>query len=154
MRTAKLLTLLAATAVLVGCGAAASTEEPSGPHDPAADLRDDLMVAEPSATPPGSRIELSFPYETMRGLGFVLEEQVGDDWDVRYYLTAAPAGGYPLEPSWVPAADGEPSWDAVGIGGPGPDVVEVPDTATDGTYRVCTAMSLENHCTQIRVASN
>lgn len=153
MRTVRLLTLLAASAALVGCGGSASPEEPSGPHDPAAEFSD-LMVAEPSATLPGSRIELSFPDETVRGMGFVLEEEVGDGWDVRYFLTAAPAGGYPLEPSWVPAADGEPIWDSAGILGPGPDVVEVPDTATDGTYRVCTAMLLENHCTQIRVTSN
>ena len=154
MRTARLLALLATTAALAGCGETTSPEEPSSPHDDAAELRDDLMVAEPSTTRPGSQIELSFPQETGRGLGFVLEEELDDGWALRYFLTSAPADGGPNEPSWIPAADGEPGWELAGIGGPGPDIIEVPGTATDGTYRVCTAISPENHCTPIRVASN
>jgi hypothetical protein len=154
LRTGRVLVLLATTVVLAGCGETMSGEEPTGPHDDAAELRDDLMVAAPSTTPPGSRIELFFPEETERGLGFVLEEAVDDGWVLRYFLTSAPADGGPDEPSWVPADDGEPGWDAVGIGGPGPDVIEVPDTAAVGTYRVCTAISRENHCAQIGVASD
>jgi len=140
--------------VLAGCGETTSPAEPGRPHDDAAELRDELMVAEPSTTQPGSRIELSFPQETGRGLGFVLEEEIDDGWALRYFLTSAPADGGPNETSWIPAEDGEPGWDAVGIGGPGPDVIEVPDTADEGTYRVCTAISPENYCTQITVANN
>jgi hypothetical protein len=73
---------------------------------------------------------------------------------LRHFLTSAPADGGPDEPSWIPAAAGEPGWEAVGIVGPGPDVIEVPDTATEGTYRVCTAIAPENYCTQIMVATN
>lgn len=154
MRTARLLALLATTAALAGCGETTSPEEPSSPHDDAAELRDDLMVAEPSTTRPGSQIELSFPQETGRGLGFVLEEELDDGWALRYFLTSAPADGGPNEPSWIPAADGEPGWELAGIGGPGPDVIEIPDTATEGTYRICTAIAPENYCAQITVANN
>jgi len=106
LRTARLLALLATTAALAGCGETTSPEEPSSPHDDAAELRDDLMVAEPSTTRPGSQIELSFPQETGRGLGFVLEEELDDGWALRYFLTSAPADGGPNEPSWIPAAAG------------------------------------------------
>ncbi|MFN2344419.1 MAG: hypothetical protein ABR616_01720 [Dermatophilaceae bacterium] len=154
VRTARLLVLLATTAVLAGCGATTSPEESSSPYDDAAELRGDRMVAEPSTMQPGSLIELSFPEETGRGLGFVLEEEVDGGWALRYFLTSAVSDGGPNEPSWVPAEDGEAGWDDVGINGPGPDVIEIPDTATAGAYRVCTANARENYCAQLSVANN
>jgi hypothetical protein len=154
VRTAVLLALLAATTVLTGCGGATSPEARSGPHDEAAELRHELLVAERAVTSPGSRIQLFFPEETDRGLGFVLEEEVDDGWALRYFLTSAPTDQGPSGPSWVVADDAEPGWDALAISGPGPDHIEVPDTAADGTYRLCTATAPENYCTQIDVTSH
>jgi len=42
-------------------------------------------------------VELRFPQETLRGVGFVLEERVGDAWEVRYFLTSS-EGREPADP--------------------------------------------------------
>lgn len=61
LRTVILLALLAATAGLVGCVEATGSDERADPYDDDAELRDDLLVAEPDTTQPGGRIELSSP---------------------------------------------------------------------------------------------
>lgn len=43
-------------------------------------------------------------------------------------------------------------WDDIGFEGPGPDFVEVPDTASPGSYRLCTANAGCNFCASLQVA--
>lgn len=59
-------------------------------EEPAAVMRPDLLVAEPSVASPGEIVELMFPDETFRGVAFVLERQAGTDWKHRYDLVSTP----------------------------------------------------------------
>ena len=53
------------------------------------------MVVEPEQVAPGEQVAPTFPEQTLRGLFFVLQQQAGDGWQLRAYLTSAPGGGPP-----------------------------------------------------------
>ena len=57
---------------------------------------------------------------------------------MRYYLTSGCEFGSPA-PDWWSVEDSEDrAWRAIGTVGCGPDFVIVPNTATSGTYCLCT----------------
>jgi hypothetical protein len=97
----------------------------------------DRIVLSADRAEPGEVIEVEWPEEDQRGLGYVLELQVGDDWDLHYFMVAGTAGsGEPGEWWAVDDAEGR-GWDDIGVGGPGPDLVEIPEVAELADYRVC-----------------
>lgn len=126
-----------------------TTETPGAPYDPEAGIRPDLMVVTPNEVAPGDRVDLTFPAETMRGVAYVLERSTGEGWSTTHFLTSS-TDGYGGSPSWVSADDPAGyGWDDIGIAGPGPDELAIPDDATPGAYRICTANALENFCAEI-----
>ncbi len=136
--------------------AASTTDAPGtgSPYDPSADIRPELMTVTPNEVAPGVAIELMFPAETTRGVAYVLERAAGDTWGATHFLTSSTSGygGRPTAVS-VDSAEGY-GWDDIGIGGPGPDRLVVPDDATPGAYRICTANALENFCAEITVSED
>lgn len=131
--------------------AANSPERPAGPYDQAAKMRPDLVVADPASATAGEAVELTWPEETLRGVAWTLEEQDGSSWQVRYFLTSRweSDGG---APSWWAVSEGEGTgWADIGVSGPGPDLLQIPDTAPAGQYRLCTANSSPNVCIPFEV---
>ena len=124
--------------------------EDGTPYDADAQMRPDLMVASPDPAAPGEKVELTFPEQSLRGLGFVLERQLPDgSWDHVYTLTSSPADSQ-REPAWWPANNRQ-GWELLGVGGPGPDRVVIPETAEPGQYRICTANAGDEFCTPLRI---
>lgn len=138
--------------LLAGCATESEPDQaaPDGPHDTSAEVRSELMEVEPARAEPGDILAVYFPQETERGVAFVLEEETAGGWDLRYILVAGDESSGAAD--WWTAADAEGrGWDDVGIGGSGPDFVEVPDTASPGSYRICTANAVQNICTPVGV---
>ncbi len=121
------------------------------PYDPAARLRPELVTISPERAAPGDRVELGYPQQTERGVAFVLERAIGETWSTTHLLTSS-TDGYDSQPSSVSvdAAEGY-AWEDIGIAGPGPDHLLIPDDATPGPYRICTANARENFCAEIDV---
>jgi len=128
--------VLACVTPPVGTGAEGQTVDPARES---VELRPELMVADPERVSPGEHVALTFPKETGRGLGFLLEQRTDGGWQVRAYLTSAPGDGPPDEPAWH-SPDEPPAWEALEIGGPGPDIAAMPGQLDAGSYRICTAM--------------
>ena len=141
---------LAALAFVTGCAevlpAAAGT-----PFDSTAVFRPASMVADRETAAPDDTVELTFPGEMVRGILYVLEQEVGNTWVYRYGLmSSGEAVGGPGE--WFVAGEEEEvGVPAIGITGPGPDRVVIPPDATPGTWRVCTADAGENVCVRIEI---
>ncbi|WP_159801375.1 hypothetical protein [Arthrobacter zhaoguopingii] len=154
----RLKQLLSAAAVillgvlLAGCGPAGA--EGPGAHDPSAQMRPELLDISTSPANPGRTIRIRFPQETERGIAWVLEEQYGDIWHARYFLSATTgAYGGSGSPLWWSVDDGEGrGWEDIGIAGPGPDTLIIPDSIRPGKYRLCTANSMPNVCTPLDIA--
>lgn len=119
----------------------------AGPSDPDAVIDERLIRAQPHIAAPGDDVDLLFPTEVNRGIGFTLERRTVGDWTHQWSLTSD-AG--PPEPMVHPGTE-DVDWDAVGIDGPGPDRVRIPDDAEPGSYRICTAISQENICASIEI---
>ena len=128
-----------------------------GPYDPDAQVRPDLMEVHPDPATPDGFVELRFPEETDRGVGFVLEQRVDDGWEVRYFLTSSEGrepSGPPEEPGgwWMPPDNPDRlEWPAVGVAGP-VDYVLAPGPAAPGEYRICTANMDPNFCAELTLA--
>lgn len=119
-----------------------SVEQDPGPP-PVEPFREDVtfapdrIVLSADRAEPGEVIEVTWPEEDERGLGYVLEKQVGDDWDLSYFMVAGTEFTGEGTDWWaVNDAEGR-GWDDIGVIGPGPDLIEVPDIAELGSYRVC-----------------
>ncbi len=139
-------------ALLAGCGAAGARGP--GAHDPEAQMRPELLEVSASPVTQGQTVHVRFPEGTERGVGWVLEEQDGDTWNVRYYLSATSAGyAGSGSPTWWSADDAEnKAWSAVAIAGPGPDSLTIPDSIRPGPYRLCTVNDVPNICTTLDIA--
>lgn len=137
--------------LLIGCSDAGNQRQ--GANDPAAQMRPELLEVSVSPARPGETIEVRFPQETDRGIAWVLEGQNDDDWSVLYYLGAALENNNSFgSPSWRSADDNEGiAWADIGVSGPGPDTLTIPDSIDLGTYRLCTANSIENICTMLDI---
>ena len=137
--------------VAAGCAADATPTVVSGPYDPGAEIRPDLIVAEPTRPAAGDVVALTFPEETDRGIHFVLEEQVGETWNVVYHLLS---GATVAEPSFFRPGEGDNiAIPAIGIGGRGPDRLAIPADVTPGSYRICTANAGDEFCAEIEVVA-
>ena len=138
-------------AVLVaGCSAVLAPSPPGAPADPDAEMRPDLIVADPAQVAPGDVLSLTFPQETMRGIHFVLESQARGAWFHMFDLTSdGPGPGW--EPRWSAAGAAGFAVEDIGVVGPGPDHVVIPDVAEPGTWRVCTGNAGTNVCTTIEI---
>lgn len=121
------------------------------PPAPPAELREDLMVANPPVARPGDVVELTFPEKTSRGIAFQLDRREDDGWTTEWWMTSDANGG---QPTTVAAGTEGYSYDDIGFEGPGPDRVLVhPDTAP-GDYRICTANAGEEFCTPLTVTDD
>jgi len=128
-----------------------------GPYDPDAEIRPDLMEIDPDEVLPGDQVELLYPQGTSRGVGFVLEERVGDSWQVRYFLTVPDIGDGDDPPedlwgSWFPPDNPDRlEWPDVGVDGTIPGRALIPEPATPGEYRICTANTDPNFCAELTI---
>ena len=140
--------------LLVGSGCAGLPEVAPivRPADPGAEMRPDLIVADPEVIPPGGIVALTFPEETTRGILFVLEERVGDSWAHRYNLSSD-GPGQPFKMSWHLPDDENVAFPDIGVGGGGPDRVPIPETAEPGDYRICTGNAGDEFCTPIEIVT-
>ena len=144
----------------------AATDEPphpglvapeEGPYDPDAEVRPDLMEVDPDEASPGDQVELLYPQGTSRGVGFVLEERVEDSWQVRYFLTVPDIGVGDDPPedlwgSWFPPDNPDRlDWPSVGVDGTIPGRALIPEPATPGEYRICTANTDPNFCAELTI---
>jgi len=145
----------AATAIvfLAGCSTVLAPASVGAPADPEAQLRPDLIVAEPVQVRPGDVLSLTFPAETTRGVYFVLESQAAGAWVHMFDLTSdGPGPGW--QRRWMPAGAEGFAVEDIGVGGPGPDRVVIPDVAEPGTWRICTGNAGENICTTIEIVGS
>jgi len=108
------------------------------------------MKLEPTKARPGEAVGVFFPDETLRGIHFVLEMQVGDTWTLSYNLLSDWGEGRAPEAYAVGESEGF-SYPAIGIGGPGPDALVIPDDVSPGSYRICTGNAGENFCTSLTI---
>lgn len=111
------------------------------------------VLARPEAARPGSSLDLHFPDELPRGLGFVLERESseGDGYERVAVLRSDAAGEDPVSWSW---GDEGPDGgiDDIGVGGAGPDTVVLPRPIEAGIYRICPLGSEDDSaCTVITV---
>lgn len=133
------------------------TAPEEGPLDPDAEIRPDLMEVRPAQASPGEHVELHWPQETSRGVGFVLEERVDDSWQLRYFLTVPDIGEgddlpEDLGGSWfLPDSLDQNDWPSIGLEGPGPDFAVVPEPASPGEYRICTAFQSDSFCAELTI---
>jgi hypothetical protein len=116
-------------------------------------MRPELLEVSDSPASPGQTIQIQFPQETDRGIAWVLEEPHGNRWRAVYYLAAAINNNDSFSsPSWWSVDDSEgKGWADIGVSGPGPDTLTIPDSIDPGTYRLCTANSVENICTVLGI---
>ena len=146
----RIVVSLATLLVGSGCSGLPEVAPIVGPADPGAEMRPDLIVADPEVIPPGGIVALTFPEETTRGILFVLEERVGDSWAHRFDLRSdGPGAGW--KRSWHPVGAEPIAVADIGVGGPGPDRVPIPEVAEPGDYRICTGNAGENFCVPIRI---
>jgi hypothetical protein len=143
-------------AALVGILASACSPAPldpaAGPADPDAQMRPDLIVADPAPAAPGAIVGLHFPQETMRGILFVLERRVGDTWVHEYNLTSdGPGPGWRM--AWHVLGEEGFAVEDIGVGGAGPDHVTIPDVAEPGDYRICTGNAGDEICTPFEIVA-
>ena len=145
--------LVLVAAMATGCTAVSVPVVEQGPADPDAEMRPDLMVADPDEIAPGGVVALTFPEESVRGVHFVLEERVGESWALRYNLFSdGPGAGW--QRSWQSASLEAVVVPDIGVGGPGPDRVPIPEPAAPGDYRICTGNAGENFCTPIEIVAS
>jgi hypothetical protein len=142
---------LAAALFLGSTLAACGSVIPVGtPHDAAAVFRPASMVADREMAAPGEVVELRFPDQMVRGIMFVLEQEVGSTWVYRYLLLSDANGGVP---QWFGADREDVAVEDVGMGGPGPDRVVIPDVAEPGSWRLCTGNAGENVCVRLEIVA-
>jgi heat shock protein HslJ len=111
------------------------------------------MKVSPATVQPGQQVALYFPERTMRGVGYVLERRVDDEWQLQFYLTSD-GGSLGWTPDWWSVEDAEGrGWRDIGVGGSGPDHVVIPDNASAGTYRLCADGAAKTTCAVLTVAS-
>jgi hypothetical protein len=137
-------------AIAQGCAADPAPSPPDGPFDPAAEIRPDLIVAEPQRVAPGEIVALTFPERTTRGIHFVLERRDDPSWDLVYHLIAS---ADPDEDSFFSPGDEGVAIPDIGITGPGPDRVRIPGDVARGSYRICTANAGDEFCAAIEVVA-
>ncbi len=148
----RIVVSLATLLVGSGCSGLPEVAPIVGPADPGAEMRPDLIVADPEVIPPGGIVALTFPEETTRGILFVLEERVGDSWAHRYNLSSD-GPGQPFKMSWHLPDDENAAFPDIGVGGGGPDRRPIPEIAEPGHYRICTGNAGDEFCTPIEIVA-
>ena len=153
-----MMVVATACGMIPGGGTTGGAADPGGaggagaPANPAAEMRPDLLVIDPTTAAPGDVVALTFPEETTRGILFVLEQRVGDTWVNRFYLRSdGPGEGW--EMSWHAAAEQGLAVEDIGVGGPGPDHVPIPEPAEPGAYRICTGNAGADFCAPIEIVA-
>ncbi len=138
-----------AMALATDCSEAAAAPFRPVEPEPAPSMRPDLLVLAPDPVAPGDTVAMRFPEETGRGVAFQLDQQIGDEWSTRYWLTSDGNGGRPFSVPVYTEGYGVPD---VGVGGPGPDRVVLPDDAAPGSYRICTANAGDEFCAPLEIS--
>ena len=146
MRPAVTAVALALSLAVAACDAFVPL---STPHDATAVCRPASMVADREIAAPGDVVELSFPDGMVRGIHFVLEEEVGPTWAYRYGLISSGEGNAPGD--WFVPGDEDVAIPDIGVVGPGPDRLRIPETAAAGTWRICTGNAVENVCVRLEI---
>lgn len=137
-----------ALALASDCSRGAATRVRPPPPDPEPSMRPDLLVLEPAAVRPGEIVRMHFPDETMRGVAFQLDRRTDPGWETLFWLTSDGNGG---QPDWAPVGTDGYGWPDVGVGGAGPDRIVIPEPATPGSYRVCTANAGDEFCAPLEI---
>lgn len=137
-----------ALALATDCSWGAATRVRPPPPEPEPSMRPDLLVLEPAAVRPGGIVRMHFPNETMRGVAFQLDRRTESGWETVFWMTSDGNGG---QPDWVPVGTDGYGWPDVGVGGAGPDRVVIPERATPGSYRVCTANAGDEFCAPLEI---
>lgn len=128
--------LLAVALVVSGCADDSAPSLDSG-------LKGTMRVAPTSATP-GQEVALRFPSDSQRGIAFSLAQWSEGQWEEKYFLTSDWGTSGDATPTWWTVEDSaDRGWEQVGVSGPGPDRVLVPESASPGDYRLCTANALD-----------
>ena len=109
------------------------------------------MIVAPDRARGGEVVSVSFPDEPDRGILFALDAQIDGEWARMFLLVSDANGG---EPRWYRSDDSAAVIEAVGVAGPGPDHVVIPEVASPGTYRLCTANAVTNYCTPFEVTDS
>ncbi|GHJ60474.1 hypothetical protein NOK12_29920 [Nocardioides sp. OK12] len=101
---------------------------------------------------PGDILRLYWPSKQRRGIAYSLDRWEDSSWEPAYFLSAATQeSARSFGPRWWSFGDVGALHD-VGLGGAGPDIALVPDTALQGTYRLCTTNSRPQSCALVKVA--
>ena len=143
---------LVALVIVGGCGTPLMPTPVGVPENPGAEMRPDLIVAEPVQVEPGGIAALTFPEETTRGILFTLDRETVEGWRTLYFLTSD-GPGPEWERTWTRAGGAGLAVEDIGVGGLGPDQVLIPDIAEPGSYRICTANAAEVMCAPIEVVA-
>ena len=146
------LVALLAVVLVGGCGTPLMPTPVGVPENPGAEMRPDLIVAEPVQVEPGGIAALTFPALTTRGILFTLDLETAGEWRTVYFLTSD-GPGPEWERTWSRAGGAGLAVEDIGVGGPGPDQVLIPDIAEPGSYRICTANAAEVICAPIEVVA-
>lgn len=131
-------------------GSSASTTVPASTPSLEASVRG-RMKLEQRTFRPGDEVKVRWPDENLRGVAYSLDQWTGNDWRPAFYVSATTSRSSEIGPRWWPV-DGSGYWNDIGLGGPGPDIAVVPDVATTGTYRLCTANARRLSCALLKVA--
>ena len=134
-----------------GVSSVPSSERSLGVSAPPAQPEGTIGVV-PQRAQPGQVVSLHFSAHNRRGIAFSLDVFDCDSYVTRYYLIA-PFGNGSTEPSWwsVEDPEGGLAWVDIGVGGPGPEWVTIPDDASPGLYRICTANAVRKVCGEVTI---
>ena len=108
---------LVALVIVGGCGTPLLPTPVGVPENPGAEMRPDLIVAEPVQVEPGGIAALTFPEETTRGILFTLDRETVEGWRTLYFLTSD-GPGPEWERTWTRAGGAGLAVEDIGVGGP------------------------------------
>jgi|Tabmets5t2r1_1033131.scaffolds.fasta_scaffold08799_3 hypothetical protein len=149
-RVCLVLTLMLAASA---CGNGSSSAEPQPAQPPSLEPRfRGSMEISPERVRPGEQVAVRLPDQGTFGVAFSLEAWTDAEWRVRYYLTSD-GGALGWTPGWWSIEDSEGrGWRDIGVaGGLPPHHLVIPDDIPTGSYRLCTANSVNKACALVTI---